>query len=109
MSTETETLLAGLRRVHRRMARIELALLSERTRERNIERRREARLKYVVGGDVVAGANRGEPDAKTTLAAARDRARERDQALFEGRVPAAAKAPEPAASGDEARPVEGSG
>ena len=106
MSTETETLLAGLRRVHRRMARIELALLSERARERNIERRQEARLKYVVGGDVVSGADRDESDAKSILENAHARARERDKGLFDGRVPDAAKEPP---SGDDATAAEGAG
>ena len=109
MRTETDRLLANLHRVQQRLARIERALMSEREREREIVRRRQARLRYVVGGDVVGGSDRDEFESTNTLALARQRARERDKALFEGRVPAAAKAPEPAPPGDEARPGESSG
>ena len=91
MEQSTDQLFADLRRVKRRISRIESALLSEAARERQIERRRAARLKFVVGGDVVGRAERGESDATATLASARDRARDRDQTLFDGRVPTTAQ------------------
>ena len=98
MERSTDQLFADLRRVRRRISRIESALLSEATRERQIERRRAARLKFVVGGDVVGRAERGESDATAALDGARERARERDQTLFDGRVPTTAQdaAPPPA-------------
>ena len=106
MHTETERLLAGLRRIKRHIERAELALKSERAYEKQIERRREARLKYVVGGDVVSGAQRDESDAMTALSNAHTRARERDKTLFTGRVPEAA---EERPSHDEAPSAAGSG
>lgn len=87
MGRTSDQLLADLQRVKRRIARIESALTSETERERQIERRHAARLKFVIGGDVVGRAKRGEVDAMSTLTGVRDRARERDRALFAGRVP----------------------
>ena len=106
MTTESEHLLASLRRIKKRIARAELALESERAHEKQIERRRKARLKYVVGGDVVSGVERDESDAKTTLNNAHARARKRDKTLFKGRVPEAA---EETPSDDEAPSAAGSG
>ena len=106
MTTESEHLLASLRRVKRRIVRAELALMSERAREHEIQRRREARLKYVIGGDVVAGSDRDEFEATSTLVLARERARKRDKMLFKGRAPEAAEEPP---SDDEAPAAAGSG
>ena len=87
MERTSDQLLADLRRVKRRISRIESALMSATARERQIERRRAARLKFVVGGDVVGRSDRGEPDARAALEGAQDRARERDQALFDRYIP----------------------
>ena len=106
MSTESERLLTRLRRVKQRLARAESAVMSQLALEHEIAKRRAARLKYVVGGDVVAGAGRGELAAKNTLAVAHGRARERDQPLFNGRVADAAKEP---SSDDDATAKIGSG
>ena len=82
MERTSDQLLADLARVKRRIARIESALRSEDEREGQIKRRRAARLKFVVGGDVVGRTGRGEPDAKAVLEGAYNRARTRDQELF---------------------------
>ena len=97
MERTADQLLADLARVKRRISRIESALMSETAREQQIERRRAARLKFVVGGDVVGRTGRGEPDAKAVLEGAYKRARDRDQALFPDsvRVESAAAATPP--------------
>ena len=82
MNRTSDQLLADLKRVKRRISRIESALRSEDERELQIERRRAARLKFVVGGDVVGRTDRGELDAKAVLEGAYMRARTRDQELF---------------------------
>ena len=86
MERSTGQLLADLRRVKRGISRIESALLTEAARERQIERRRAARLRFVVGGDIVGRAERGEQDATATLVSARNRARVRDRTLFDAHV-----------------------
>ena len=101
MERTTKQLLADLKRVQRRLGRMESALMCEAARERQIERRRAARLKFVVGGDVVGHAARGELGAQAALEAARKRARERDQTLFVG--------PVSAPPDDDAPPREDSG
>ena len=95
MERTSDQLLADLERVKRRIARIAAALTSETAREQQIERRRAARLKFVVGGDVVGRTGRGEPDAEAVLEGAYRRARTRDRELFPDSVRVNDSQPQP--------------